>query len=111
MYQSSSDILRMESGQAELFLGIQAPPQGRKSRSGIEKRKGLTKNQDEVLSNMMALEGYLLLWGPPGTGKTSVMLKEDVREQIREDADRKLWLLGYTTRAAGEVSAGMGEIE
>lgn len=111
MYQSISDILRMESGQAELFLGIQAPPQGRKSRSGIEKRKGLTKNQDEVLSNMMALEGYFLLWGPPGTGKTSVMLKEYVREQIREDPDRKLLLLGYTNRAVDEICAAIGEID
>src|SRR5690625_4105598 len=110
MYQTISDMLRMESGQAELFLGIQAPPQGRKSRSGIEKRKGLTKNQDEVLSNMMALEGYFLLWGPPVTGKTSVMLKEYVRELIREDPDRKLLMLVYMLGAVDEHFAAICEL-
>lgn len=111
MYQSIGHILRMKTSQAELFLGIQPPPQGRKNRSEIRKRQGLTKNQDDVLSSMMAMNGYYLLWGPPGTGKTSVMLKEYVREQILEDPDRKLLLLGYTNRAVDEICAAIGEID
>ena len=35
----------------------------------------LTKEQNQVLNEMIGAKDYYLLWGPPGTGKTSVMLR------------------------------------
>jgi DNA replication ATP-dependent helicase Dna2 len=43
-----------------------------------------------------------LLWGPPGTGKTSVMLRDMVAE-ILHNTDDNLLLLAYTNKAVDEI--------
>lgn len=110
MHQAMSHILQMNREQAELYLGVR--PSAR-SKRGVnrEKKEGLTKNQDEVLSGMRSMGEYFLLWGPPGTGKTSVMLKEYVREQTQENSDLKILLLGYTNRAVDEICAALQAID
>ncbi len=52
---------------------------------------------------------FFLLWGPPGTGKTSVMLRDLVAWILRETEDN-LVLLAYTNRAVDEICEAMDSL-
>ena len=83
-----------------LLLGQRAPKEG-----VVVERKWpdrLTPEQSELLNNMLAAPEYYLLWGPPGTGKTSVMLHHLVAH-LMADTDEHILLLAYTNRAVDEI--------
>ncbi|MBK9336461.1 MAG: DUF559 domain-containing protein [Lewinellaceae bacterium] len=52
---------------------------------------------------------FFLLWGPPGTGKTSVMLRDLVAWILRETNDN-LVLLAYTNRAVDEICEALDSL-
>jgi very-short-patch-repair endonuclease len=52
---------------------------------------------------------FFLLWGPPGTGKTSVMLRDLAAWVLRETTDNLL-LLAYTNRAVDEICEALESI-
>lgn len=68
--------------------------------------QGLTREQNDIMDAMIAAEDYYLLWGPPGTGKTSVMLREYIRHTI-EHTDQHICVVGYTNRAVDEICAAI----
>ncbi len=73
------------------------------SKSGTaSKNPKLTAEQSRIFQKLLASEDYFLLWGPPGTGKTSVMLREWVRHFF-ENSSENLLLLAYTNRAVDEI--------
>ncbi|MEI6412188.1 MAG: AAA domain-containing protein, partial [Bacteroidota bacterium] len=55
-----------------------------------------------VLEKITQSKHFFLLWGPPGTGKTSVMLR-DLSAWILKETDDNLLLLAYTNRAVDEI--------
>jgi DNA replication ATP-dependent helicase Dna2 len=63
---------------------------------------GMTDEQCQILNDMLAAEEYFLLWGPPGTGKTSIMLKR-LAEHLMQHSDEHILLLAYTHRAVDEI--------
>lgn len=101
MYHALFDFLRAEKRKKDLILGRIAPlctdPDIQ-----IPCYEGLTPNQQKVLTNMLVAKDYFLLWGPPGTGKTSVLLKHAIRFYL-ENTDKKLLLMAYTNRAVDEI--------
>jgi DNA replication ATP-dependent helicase Dna2 len=64
--------------------------------------KEMTAEQQEIFQAILASQDYFLLWGPPGTGKTSVMLKHLVGHWTEHSQDHLL-LLAYTNRAVDEI--------
>lgn len=70
---------------------------------------GLTDEQQGILGKMLATQDYFLLWGPPGTGKTSQMLK-NYAAWILENTDENLLLLAYTNRAVDEICEALEDI-
>ena len=62
----------------------------------------LTSEQKTILEKMLNAQDYFLLWGPPGTGKTSVMLK-NYAGWVFENTDENLLILAYTNRAVDEI--------
>jgi DNA replication ATP-dependent helicase Dna2 len=62
----------------------------------------LTEEQTALLNRMVKAEEYFLLWGPPGTGKTSLILHHLVRYLLENSAENLL-LLAYTNRAVDEI--------
>jgi len=69
-------------------------------------KKGLTSEQNQVLNQALSSKDYYLLWGPPGTGKTSVMISEMV-SHLYNHTDENILLLAYTNRAVDEICAAV----
>ncbi|MEM6878000.1 MAG: AAA domain-containing protein, partial [Bacteroidota bacterium] len=82
------------------WLGLDAPRKANPIELG--RREGLTDEQQGILSKILAATDYFLLWGPPGTGKTSVMLHEAVT-YLLEHTEENVLLLAYTNRAVDEI--------
>lgn len=79
------------------------------SQVSIPQRPGLTAEQQHLLQKMFNAPGYFLLWGPPGTGKTSVMIREFARAVLEHTNDNAL-LLAYTNRAVDEICEALDDI-
>jgi very-short-patch-repair endonuclease len=62
-----------------------------------------------LLSRITNSRDYFLLWGPPGTGKTSVMLR-DLTAWILNETGDNLLLLAYTNRAVDEICESLDSI-
>lgn len=61
-----------------------------------------TDEQRSILNKYIQSEKLFILWGPPGTGKTSVMLRQMVAYYLSRSDDRLL-LSGYTNRSVDEI--------
>lgn len=62
----------------------------------------LTDEQNAILKKVVTAKDYFLLWGPPGTGKTSKMLKNIV-QRLMNETEENLLVLAYTNRAVDEI--------
>lgn len=62
----------------------------------------LTGEQNKLLNEMILARDYYLLWGPPGTGKTSIVIKHLIRYLFLYTTDRIL-VCAYTNRAVDEL--------
>lgn len=70
---------------------------------------GLTEEQQLILGKILAAPDYFLLWGPPGTGKTSVMLRHLVGHLLQETSENIL-ILAYTNRAVDEICESIEKV-
>ncbi|MFN4253428.1 MAG: DEAD/DEAH box helicase [Saprospiraceae bacterium] len=70
---------------------------------------GLTDEQAAIFQKIIASQDYFLLWGPPGTGKTSVMLRALAEYWLKNTQDNLL-LLAYTNRAVDEICEALESI-
>ncbi|MEN0002507.1 MAG: ATP-dependent helicase [Bacteroidota bacterium] len=71
--------------------------------------KQLTQEQQTILTQAISAEEYFLLWGPPGTGKTSRMLRYLV-QYLLEETEENILLLAYTNRAVDEMCEAIESI-
>ena len=97
-----------------LLLGKQAPRQNSDRQDTneldwIKQDKMLTNEQKAILIKAIASKDYFLLWGPPGTGKTSQMLRYYICHFLRY-TNEKLLLLAFTNRAVEEIATALHEI-
>lgn len=111
MYQGLFQLMSSAEADRKLFLGLRAPEQ----LSNIPEVQSvaneyMTPEQRELLQKMLQSPEYFLLWGPPGTGKTNVMLQELVRHLLNE-TDEKILLLAYTNRAVDEMCESIERID
>jgi DNA replication ATP-dependent helicase Dna2 len=71
------------------------------SESPAEAENGGTQ-ASSVFEKIIHSKQFFLLWGPPGTGKTSVMLR-DLAAWVLSETNDNLLLLAYTNRAVDEI--------
>lgn len=85
----------------QLLLGLNAPAQPLEIPFPPAPSE-MTGEQQAIFQSILNSQDYFLLWGPPGTGKTSVMLKHLVGYWTDHSQDHLL-LLAYTNRAVDEI--------
>ncbi len=69
----------------------------------------LTPEQSAILQKIISSRDFFLLWGPPGTGKTSVMLRA-LAGWVLHETDDNLLLLAYTNRAVDEICEALDSL-
>ncbi len=72
----------------------------------FDEPENMTAEQKKIFKKIISSRAYFLLWGPPGTGKTSIMLREMVRHFF-QNTEENLLLLAYTNRAVDEICAAI----
>lgn len=84
-----------------LYLGRVSPREPSPVHT-VQEYPQLTDEQQAVLQDMVHAQDYYLLWGPPGTGKTSMMLRHYV-EHLYRQTDETILIMAYTNRAVDEI--------
>ena len=100
LYRSLFDWATAPKQRRELLLTQRAPKKS--NLMGLPATQGLTDEQAAILSKMLSAKDFFLLWGPPGTGKTSVILKTAV-QYLATNTKQNVLLLAYTNRAVDEI--------
>ncbi len=111
MYQNIYSFLGQSVDKKQLWFGLRRP-----SVSELSYQEELTKldgelineQQENVIKKMMQAKDYFFLVGPPGTGKTSTVLKHLVRE-LYKDKEQNILVLAYTNRAVDEISEAVDQ--
>ncbi len=107
MYRSLYRFLAHKKDRKDLILGRSAPSSPDKV--SVERCSELTAKQQAVYDKLIVSKDYFLLWGPPGTGKTSVLLKNVVAHFI-ERTKESILLMAYTNRAVDEICSALEAI-
>ncbi|MCB0663069.1 MAG: AAA family ATPase, partial [Saprospiraceae bacterium] len=107
MYRSLFEFATAPKPKRNLLLGLNAP--AKVEDLDFVPSKELTEEQQGILVKMIASKDYFLLWGPPGTGKTSMMLKH-LSAYFLQQTDENILLLAYTNRAVDEICEALENI-
>ncbi len=105
LYRNLFQFCSRDGAVRKLLLGRRAPARPVPTSEPAEWPE-LTRQQRELLQAILASPDYFLLWGPPGTGKTSIMLRRLVEHLLSRSSERIL-LLAYTNRAVDEMCAAL----
>jgi DNA replication ATP-dependent helicase Dna2 len=100
MYRSLYSWATGNDKTKSLTLGLEPPEKS----SGLYEYHSdeMTEEQNLLLNHIIHTRDYYLLWGPPGTGKTSIMIKHLVKYLYNYTSER-IVLVAYTNRAVDEI--------
>ena len=107
MFESLYRFMHVERSKRELWL-CRSAPEKEETISTLE-FEDTTEQQSKILNEILLAKDYYLLWGPPGTGKTSVMLRHLV-DHYYHKANQNILLLAYTNRAVDEICEAIESI-
>ncbi len=100
LYRSLFHFCAFEVKERQRFLSLR-PPSAPVSKN-YEDNPLLTEEQNRVMQKILNAEDYFLLWGPPGTGKTNIIVRHLVSHLIKNTGEHLL-ILAYTNRAVDEL--------
>lgn len=108
LYQSLWSFISADIHKRQLIFGLKKPEA---SNEGMlwPQPPGLTQHQLTVYNEALSAGPLYLLWGPPGTGKTTRMLKSWVWYYFFHTNSR-IVLLAYTNRAVDEICQTLHEL-
>jgi len=90
-------------------LWLTRRPPKRTEDHNYELSQEMTVEQKQIMGEILDSEDYYLLWGPPGTGKTSIMVKNLVN-YLYQNSEENLLLLAYTNKAVDEICGALTSI-
>lgn len=108
MYRGLFSFLETSRNFQQLIL-TQSAPQKTETFLNIPKYP-ISDEQNELLTQLLSANDYYLLWGPPGTGKTSYLLKYASKYLI-EETQECILLIAYTNRAVDEICKAVESID
>lgn len=106
MFLGLDAFVKTNSTRRNLLLGINKP---KFDKSLYEKAEQQSDDLERIVGKAIAAKDYLLLVGPPGTGKTSFALRRMVEEFSARGKD--ILLLAYTNQAVDEICKSISKIE
>ncbi len=101
------DFMTAGSGVRRRILTLDPPAKAALTEHSFP--EDLTAEQQVICNKILAAPDLFLLWGPPGTGKTSKILHHVVRWLLAHTSE-KLLLVAFTNRAVDEMCAAIEEI-
>lgn len=109
--QSLFRFLTSDKFKKNLYLGLVPPslPVGVQIQMSENNFCKMTDEQRSLLHAIIHSKDYFLLWGPPGTGKTSIMIRNIVAHYFYA-SDENIMLLAFTNRAVDEISEAVESI-
>lgn len=106
-YRSFIYLFKSNVEKRRKTLGINPP--GKPDAVHLELYSPLSEEQKRIISGIINSKDYYLLWGPPGTGKTSFVLKYLVKWLI-ENTKERIMLMALTNRAVDEICEAILDI-
>ncbi len=107
-YRGIVELMRSHHHKRNLMLTLE-PPRTTPLSTLPNLPLALTDEQQQIFKKILSAKDYFLLWGPPGTGKTSMMLHHLVK-WLLENTDENILLLAYTNRAVDEICESIERI-
>jgi len=101
MYRNLFDFASATKDKREILLGRKRPAFNEQE-TQISIDDVLTVQQKMIVRKIIQTKDYLLLWGPPGTGKTSIIIKHAARHLFML-SETRICYLAYTNRAVDEI--------
>ena len=98
MYRNLYSFLKESSSFKNLILTLEHPGKGE---DYGYKNSFVNHEQQMVINQALSADRYFLLNGPPGTGKTSIIIKNLVKELI--NLGKSILVMAYTNRAVDEL--------
>jgi DNA replication ATP-dependent helicase Dna2 len=102
MYKGLFAFMASAKNRRDLLLTIAAPQPAAENVPHSISLALLTAEQQQIFKKIIASKDYFLLWGPPGTGKTSMMLRH-LAQYLMQDTNENVLFLAYTNRAVDEI--------
>ncbi len=109
LYQSLWNLMKADQLTRQTILGL-IPPMILSPKSDIPCPEILSEKQREIYLNGINAGDLYLLWGPPGTGKTSVLLKSWAWYFFHQ-TNQRIVLLAYTNKAVDEICEALESSE
>lgn len=106
MYLSLDAFLKATQERKDLLLGKREPQFNQELYIEAQAKKD---DLDRIVGKAIAAKDYLLLVGPPGTGKTSFALRRMVEEFNKRQ--QNILLLAYTNQAVDEICKSVLKID
>ena len=107
MFRSLTRFFTYDRHKKDLILSLEPPARSGEDAPVVED-EDLTPHQKETVRRILKAKDYFILWGPPGTGKTSKIVKSSVKHLVENG--KSVMLLAYTNRAVDELCAAIESI-
>jgi DNA replication ATP-dependent helicase Dna2 len=107
MYRGLFDFASVHMDKRNILLGIKRPEFNDQD-VDIELDESLTIEQKSIIRKILQTKDYLLLWGPPGTGKTSQIIKHTSKALFTNHPKTVIYL-AYTNRAVDEICDALSD--
>ncbi len=108
LYQSIWSLMCASPDKRNILLGCKPSPEVTEVFQ-LPLQPALTSSQQQLFKEGIQARFLYLLWGPPGTGKTSVMLRYWVNYYFAE-TNARILLLAYTNKAVDEICSALHQM-